>query len=817
MAVLAAIAVVLSAIGARAQTENVTTTSLQPGQVVAELELGAPSILSFTLHGTLPVPPRLVLSRNRKSPFVIESPSGAITPAQVDIVSAYPNDGDGADVVEITSQVTRPAGSQPGDRIRYRVKYSPHVQPALAVESDVGALLAQPASVLVRTRDCFGNFYSGDLYADVRAPGSSPGSSFMHKLRSGEAVDQVATHTTLLPDNPQTGPQGTLPHMMGVHAYIERVAHEPFFALDLRVHNGASGANHQSPIDDPLGKIYFASLELRLPQGWTLLNAIPDPYFGAPYVEGAYRVWPIVAPIGGGKLHMMPAMSQFHRRLAVVKDGFVARAQAHIQESGLAFAVPGESSPGLPYFSWWNASTARFFPQRQRLPSLDFMGLAGLRNVDQLNLDARLAQVATGAAGSWPAQSPGLGWADPWGTPDGGMVSGEEIQLYDGITTACAASTAGYRMHELRHRMYTDRQRNVLYDQSGQPTSLAEWIVPGPNGPTVPIWWYNEPLLWASDPFGFNNAPTFQQNYVAAQGLAPTYESALAGFAPIDEAHLVRYLHDAMALVWLGNDALAKDDIRAQAEDFHLGYHQYPQDNYGAIQPTGLLAAQNYVAQHPGWGFAYGRAEAWGLDAMCAAFSTQNAEWRASNRSWFDLVLDVVTRGQSTCSGIIQATGLENVFNSQYRCRQSIEAAITENALVGLRESVYRGSDLGRSEQVNRVLVSSLYSMIGPLVWVDAWAGPRALMAVGPFDGNAPPFCTYVPPDGTYDFADHYQIWCSFAYGYSLTGDPIFLQRATQAAGGGDLLQSLMAESLDSILTNIPNQVALLALMQSLP
>src|SRR5204863_2616896 len=104
-----------------------------------------------------------------------------------------------------------------------------------------------------------------------------------------------------------------------------------------------------------------------------------------------------------------------------------------------------------------NAHTARYFPQRQRLPSLDFMGLPNLRAADQGQLNGRLAEVATGSAGNWPAESTGLGWAHPWGTHDGGMVSGEEIVLYEGINTACAASTAGYRLHQVMHRMYSDR------------------------------------------------------------------------------------------------------------------------------------------------------------------------------------------------------------------------------------------------------------------------------------------------------------------------------------------------------------------------
>jgi hypothetical protein len=785
---------------------------LNPGDTAAVLELGAPGPTSFTLHGTIPLPKHTFPRNDGLLPFVIVDQEGGVTSAQAEIVSRYPNDADGADVIEVSSEVARPSTSQPGDRLRYVVRYAPHPSPAYAGDPDVDDLLAQPASVVLRTSDCFGNSYSADLYADVNAPSGN----LVRTLKDGAVEKQVVTHSTLMPDLPITGPQATLPHMMGAHAYFTRIANAPFFALDLRVHNGADGLDHQDPSDDPLGKIYFRSLELRLPQGWSLENAIDDPFFGAPYDEGGWRVWPIVQPLSGGKMHVMPAMSQFHRRLAVVKVGSETRALSHIKEESIAFVRPGTSPNGFQLFSWWNPSTARYFPQRQRLPALDFMGLPDLRAHDEGTLAGRLAQLASGSAGSWPAESPGLGWAQPWGTQDGGMVSGEEIVLYDGVTAACAASTAGYRLHQVMHRMYTDRQCNVLFDKNGLPTSLEEWIVHGPTGPTVPIWWYNEAMLWAQDPFGFNQAPTFQQDYVAASGLAPDYEVALAGYQPIDEAHLVRYVHDTLALVWLGNDAIAKDDLRMQAEGFRFAYHMYPQDQWGAIQPTGMLAARNYVDQHPGWGFAYGRGEAWGLDTMCAAYSTQDAAWRALTKPWFGLVADLVRDGQSTCSGVIQATGLNNVFNGQYRCRQSIEASITENALVGARESVFRDDDDAHTTEVNSILEKSIYAMIGPLVWVDAWHGPQAMIAVGPFDATLPPYCTWIPQDGSYGIPDHYQIWSSFAYAYAITGDHTFIDKATQATGGGDLLQNLMQNSLDPINTNIRNQVALLALMQSL-
>src|SRR5204863_4388303 len=144
--------------------------------------------------------------------------------------------------------------------------------------------------------------------------------------------------------------------------------------------------------------------------------------------------------------------------------------------------------------------------------------------------------------------------AHPWGVADGGMAGGDEIYLLDGVIAAGAASTAGYRLHQLQHRMYTERQPNVLYNMDGRHTALEQWIVQGPSYAYVPIWWYNGPMLWASDPFGFGQAPTFQVDYVAQAGLRPHYEDFLFDYAPIDEAHLVRYTHNVKVLAWLGND-----------------------------------------------------------------------------------------------------------------------------------------------------------------------------------------------------------------------------------------------------------------------
>jgi hypothetical protein len=393
------------------------------------------------------------------------------------------------------------------------------------------------------------------------------------------------------------------------------------------------------------------------------------------------------------------------------------------------------------------------------------------------------------------------------------MVSGSEIYLYDGADVAQAASRDGLLMAQLRHRMYTDRQPNVLFNADGRPTRWTEWVVHTLQGEFLPVWWYVTPMLWASDPFGYGAAPTFQAEAVAAQGRAPWYEAELAAYEPVDWQHLVRYTRDAKTLVWLGNDLLAKDDLRAQAEGFLFGYNALPQDLYGNVIPTGLFALSDYAQRYPGQGVAYGRGESWGLDAVLCAYSFADDAWRADLLPWARELVLALERGQSACSGVIQATPQYNVFDGQYRCRQSIEAAIMENALVGLRETVLDDVDTDLEARLNEVLRRALYAMVSPYVWSADYHGPWAMMAVGPFDMAQPLFCDHIPADGNYGFADHYQPWSSLAYGYELTHDSLFLAKAQDMLGGADLAATLNADPLD----NWQNKAALLQLVQSLP
>src|SRR6185295_2053023 len=125
----------------------------------------------------------------------------------------------------------------------------------------------------------------------------------------------------------------------------------------------------------------------------------------------------------------------------------------------------------------------------------------------------------------------------------------------------------------------------------------------------VPFEHFVVPLISGSrpDPFGVRLAPHFQVDYVQANGLQPIYESTHLQYDPYDYQHFIRYTRSAKVLTWLANDSLAKDDLRMQAENFHLSFHSYANNAFGGAQSSGLLSLIRSVHGTPNKGFQFGR------------------------------------------------------------------------------------------------------------------------------------------------------------------------------------------------------------------
>jgi hypothetical protein len=790
--------VALGASAARAQSVGAT---------VAQLELAAPNSNEFILRGTIPVPPNIYPRPNNASPFMVRSFGGQLVPAQTERVSWYPKETDGADVVEVLARVQRDPSVAPGTYIRFDVVYQPNGFSRPRLTTPVEALRTLPMGVHLRTRDVFGNLYR----ADVRS-----GKYGSRSERFGHNVYQQRLHTFLEPVSRTSGPTATLPHMMGVHSYINYWSMENVITLDLRVHNAASGLDKSPGVtaDDAQKKMYFDQLELVLPAGWTVLQDFEDPMFGPATQVGGQTVCKLVKPIGNGDYHVMPQQSQMERRIALCPIGNEARAREFLDQSFLGFCKKGTNGSGQPLWSWWNRQTARYFPQRYVMPELPHLGAASIRNSLAGEFDQFRNFIMSGQAGTFPVVLPRMGWAHGWGVQYGGMTGGTEIYLYDGNGIAVSSSRKGYRMLEMRHRMYTDRMPDALFNLDGSPTSMNQWIVHGPGGDYVPSMFFTK-LVAGFDMFGFNVAPSHHVNYAANNGLRPSYEDDLTLYDPIDMQHLTRYTSAPKVLAWLGNDAMAKDDLVMQAEVCRLSYHHLPNDSGGTAIVSGMLAGIQSVAAHPGKGFAFGRGNGWCVDAMCAAYSVSRPHWRAAARDWFNRVTLLVGQGQASCSGVIQAQQTQKFLNGQHRARQSIEQAIVENSLWSMRESVYRGVDAPRFADLGNTLTRSCYSMIGFPGWSNNFNAPWSICAVGPVDINQPLYCSTLPSGGTDGIPDAFQTWSSFAYGYELTGDPQFLEKCMDMSSPSysDFYSAMHYGYLTS---NIENRYAAMALSEQI-
>ncbi len=800
---------------------------LPEGSTVAVLETVASSESQFLLHGTFPVPPGTYPRSDGKQPFAVRDFDGiTLLETQTEVVTRYPKDADGADVVEVVARVTRDPGVTPGTRVTYGVVSSVHdSQPApgtpdvddlrdgpFLVPGSVRTLLADPNAIRIAAWDCYGNMYTCFPL---------DGTGFARLERYGEAQATLRVYQTLAPDPPVTGTShDTLPHSLGVHAYLSTMREEEVIGLDLRFHNGHSGRDGASPLDDPLDTVYFERLEVGIPKSWRLRQDYEDPFFGADFEQGNYRHFPIVDALPGGAMHVLRWQGQFHRRLALAPAGLESRAVAVLEQEGLAFSRRGtDPGQGHQYYSWWNLGTARWFPQRIQLPLLDHVGLQSIRNTLANEHNTLKGHMLNGTGtGSYPIASGVLGWGHPYGTPYGGMTGGNEIFVCDGIQTAVSGSREGYRLTSLTLRMHTDRQPMAFYNLDGSPTSVEDWLVQAPNPANdyVPFEHYQSPKLGPGDPFGHSAAPKHQINYVNGLGLEPPYQADHMSYDAHDYQHFIRYTRSAKVLAWLGNDPLAKDDLLMQAENTNLSYHQFKNSQFGSIQMSGLRADREYVDTYPGTGFTFGRGEAWSLDCAVAAFSLADPAWRAAKRPWLEYLAEVLGDGQASCSGFVQANIAPKFVNGLYRARQQIEQSIMETAFRGMIESVFRGQDSARTSLMTQVLKDSLNASVSDMAWYPGELGPWQYTAVGPLDLNLPVWCSksQIPANGYTPTLETYQNWSSFAYGYEITGNVKFLNYASTQAqtsnGIGPLLTKLKSQNLN----NIENRAALLSLLQ---
>jgi len=775
-------------------------------KTVARLQVLQPDHSPFTLRGTFPVPKGLFPRPDGLLPWAIRSADGTITSAQIQIVSRYPDANDGADVVEILSRVSHASGSSGGQKAIFDVVESLHpdrrVQPTLAVAQ----LHSTPGQVVLSSSDVFGNVYDLDLIHNTDG---------VKLMRKGRACQTYRFHGLMRPRSQTYGaPTGSLKRFMGVHSYASVWADEDVLSIDLRIHNGTSGADEADPNDDPQGDLYFESIELSVPNGWTVLQEFEDPFFGPEYSAGGATIRPVVSALSGGKMHLLHEQAQFHRRLVITKVGNEARARRILNGEGLGFCIDGTNGQGEELWSWWNPATARFYPTNIRLPHVDWIPQSKITGKLNSDLSTYSKHLKDGTdQGTYPLFSSVLGWAHPWGVKYGGMTGGTEIYAVDGVVTADQGSLSGYRYQKAKHRMYTDRHPVALFNQDGNPTRIEDWIIQGTQ-PWIPMSFFLTPIPGTNDPFGWSSAPTYQVDYVQQNGLEPPYEADLRAHLPIDQQHYVRYMNSPKVLVWLGNDPLSKDDFEMGAELMRLSYTMLPNNPSGSTISSTMLQDRQHVDNWPGTAFPFGRGEGWSVDCANVAYATGSPPFRSRFRPWYDDILDLVEDGQAGCQGYIQSLVSNALLSGQYRVRQALESAIIDIALLGMYETVYLDADPPRAQRARKVLRDSAYALTTAPSWSTGQPGPWTTLAIGPLGKSNPLFCTYFPNGGVTGGHEKFHLWSTLEAGYRITNDPMFLTRASQVLGTTP--NELLGAFAKKHFTYLQNRSPMIGLMQEL-
>ena len=843
-------------LGAGALGTSAFAQDLDSPEAVARLELVVPARPRVLLHGTIPVPKGTFPLADRSTPFAVlnHDPAATLVPAQVEIVSRYPT-GE-ADVVEIFAPVDFAPEDKPGGYASFRIVPSTTKQAkAPPVPKPVQKLLARHSrgDFGVRARDVYGNLYFADLSGDP----TDPGFGSTEILKSGPYVRERRVYATMVPIGATSNSGPALPHFLGVHAYITEKAGQNEVEIDLRVNNGATPGNRaaspiETPLDEPLGIVYWRTIQLVLPSGWTAVADVPDPFLGRPHDEGPktkrIAVLPIVLPYPDGRMHMMGPGAQFERRFLVMPatpakpaapSGKLAAATTQGAE-GAAAKKPGKPSgrsapakasgsgqggvrpvsdpslfdPGLAFsaygkdlWSWFDPETARYFPQRDFLASFDLVRGNGANGRKLLR--ARFARelsdlreaLTAGIAKGANALSPVMGWAQTWFLRDSGGQGSEGISTCEGYYAAACASRESLDALSLIHRMNVCRQPIAAFDRFGNPVGYqasldAQGRIPFDvhldGGPALPC--FRLPCE--------KGAPASEQvRAVVEKGSRPPYdlgdpfepdgavpdrEDCLLSWRPHDDEHLVRYTKQPKALVWLANDSMAKDDLILAAELFHLSRQETLRAE--DAPPRALELLERAAREHPHQGIAVGREDAWGIDAMCAAYSVADPEWRKRNEPWFDRIGSLFVAGAMP-SGLVQRCVDDQLFgHARYAATQTFESLLLVHAMRCMNESVFRGVDDAKRDALERVAVRGVdYLFFGP-PWArvaNSWQpypanptlflqGPRQAVAVAMNDGyKTPPFCAqqpnYLPPDALSLGVEWYHPWAALSYAQEIT------------------------------------------------
>lgn len=888
----------------------VNPTNGQPvATKVARLELESPGAGEFLLKGTLPLPPDTWSADDAPPFYIFDEYAQEYHLAQVELASRYSNDdSEYADVIEVLARVERDPETPVGQMIGYDVLMGvgtgnkPDPTDTLTdltslitnLDPQVGALLSDPRHIMVRAVDAYGETF-------VALPLLASGEQ-VQTHRYGPKASTVRFHALMnkigppLSDGDGDGQETAVsyPNLFGVHLYVTTFSDERSVLIDLRLNNGLVDFDPSNGQEDLIGRVYFDSVDLMIagsdPSTWRLQTQHytgfeADPLVAPPIENflGAgppFLVFPLVRPLDDptldpkvadpGRFHMMPYRAQTVRRMALTPSDPDGLQKGHdlLHRAGQAFCIRGSSDTDL--WSWWNPLTARYFPQARPFPSLPSTGGSSEASIRQ-TLENWFSAIQVGVATQEPivgqafdnstGSSKSLGWARPLGNTNGGGSGGPGIFFTNGVMTAASRSNAGYRLLEVVHQLKSDRQFNASYRADGMPTRHQDWVVPGPYI-TVD---YNSASSNTLNSFGnpATAGPWLSNRLVDQQNLHPRYDltfwshqvspcqilgaDILDCYSHTKVTHTTRYTSFALALAYLGNDALAGDDVLLQAEVERFNYTELSSPTMEAFSGS-LYDDELYIDGQLNSGFTIDRNEGWTIWLNAAAARIRNPQYDPNGfnflqdrEDWianiseiyedglgelrdtsFDLDFPSMTRvGGILMSWVFDSgcTCVDSCFTDsseaqpvETRERQVFQDIIVLHALHAATASI--PMDATVRGRMDAIIEKVSYSTIMPYSWQPIpgsdWA-PASLRASAPannpsqlydlptdtmtsggsLDPGAHPFCD----GGNYGMNAVHYLPAAILSGYELTGDPVFLER---------YLETLIDDNVATVVTTLP-------------
>jgi hypothetical protein len=735
---------------------------LRADEVVARLAFEAPKGPRFVLRAMLPVPdgwrelPRLGV---RLPDETTARPAQAVVAAR---------DATGAiELVELCFSGRRaPSAPAGGELVATVVLLDAGAKVAQAAapatDSRIAELLDRRGSgrLYLRARDLHGHEYRAELTGAPAAPGTQAASL----LASGPHLRRRRVAAVLLPVVAEAAGHGALPHLFGVHAYLTERADVPSLGIDLRIHNGLRPPQGDAdPRHAPLGPVWFERLELVHPAGFVLEHEVVDPQVGPPRLEEGMVVVPLVRPLPGA-LHPMPAQAQFERRLCLRTDDAAWAAQ-----DALGFADLGFPLRGRGLWSWQDLP--RWLAARDPLPDPAWLdaraGVAMVRAHEAQALGRILQVLRSGEGSGWPFTAAAMGWCHPWFSPAQGATGGEGIVVSEGHWIAASATRSGVLRLSLQHRMTSARTPQAAWDRLGRPCEVETCVdeagvVPFDYRMNGDIRLPEFAARGAAHP-----AALEQARLVAERGLRPAFDRAdpwarrgrnglaageeardIHGWWPHDDQHLARRTSTTKALVWLANDALAKDELLHVAAQARLAMHERPHRPVSWSPGATLPVMEALVAARPKGGLPWGRGQAWMIDALASAHAIAGDDWRARHDEWFARATRLVLEGAMPSGLVMRVNNTRHAGHERHDTAQAFESLILANALRALAEGVHGAARPDLRDALRELHLRATASLSNPPLWTElaekggTRRGPRQIFPVAPrWPAPGAPYC----------------------------------------------------------------------------